>query len=353
MKPRLLVVELHHLGDAVLSLPFVRGARSRFEVHVLCRPASREVYALLADPPHVHAWEPPWADGRPCGAWQAATAAREEGIVLRPLEFSAAACVWPDARAGILMAAARAGRRVGFPMTRANCYAADAPWRRRRRWAGCVFEIVRDLLRPGAPLLTDPLRRESPRQPHLRCWEQVAAALGFTCDDSVPWIPAPPRPARGPRPVLAVHAHARVPSKQWPAARWRELLAAPAVTDRFDVVEILPAGAEPLRAAAARAVPTPDLASLVGALQGADALVCHDSLPAHLAAALGKPVVAIFGSGEPDWFAPWNNRDRAVQRRVCPLHPCIDRCGMDSFLCLEAVGTADVLAQVQRLASAP
>ena len=99
----------------------------------------------------------------------------------------------------------------------------------------------------------------------------------------------------------------------------------------------------------ARRIHTPDLASLAAALHGADAVLCHDSLPAHLAAALGKPVVTIFGSGEPDWFAPWNNRDRVVQRRVCPLHPCIDRCGMDRYLCLEAIETGDVLAQLQRL----
>ena len=61
------------------------------------------------------------------------------------------------------------------------------------------------------------------------------------------------------------------------------------------------------------------------------------------------PCVTIFGSGEPDWFAPWNNRDRAVQQRVCPLHPCIDRCGMDSYLCLDAVTVKDVLAQIERL----
>ena len=78
-------------------------------------------------------------------------------------------------------------------------------------------------------------------------------------------------------------------------------------------------------------------------------MLCHDSLPAHLAAALGKRVVTIFGSGEPDWFAPWSNRDRVVQQRVCPLHPCVDRCGMDSYLCLDAVKTTDVLAQLQRL----
>ena len=41
MKPRLLIVELHHLGDAVLSLPFVRAAARTHEVHVLCRPAAR------------------------------------------------------------------------------------------------------------------------------------------------------------------------------------------------------------------------------------------------------------------------------------------------------------------------
>jgi ADP-heptose:LPS heptosyltransferase len=89
------------------------------------------------------------------------------------------------------------------------------------------------------------------------------------------------------------------------------------------------------------------------ALDRADAVLCHDSMPAHLAAALGKPVITIFGSGEPDWFAPWNNRDRVVQLRVCPLHPCIDRCGMDRYLCLEAVEVGDVLAQLQRLNAAP
>jgi ADP-heptose:LPS heptosyltransferase len=132
-------------------------------------------------------------------------------------------------------------------------------------------------------------------------------------------------------------------------ARWRELVNLPQVTSRFGLLEILPTGDEPVTPEHVRKLNTPDLASLVAALQGADAVLCHDSLPAHLAAALGKPVVAIFGSGEPDWFAPWNNRDRVVQRRVCPLHPCIDRCGMDSYLCLDAVEMKDVLAQLERL----
>ena len=353
MKPRLLIVELHHLGDAVMSLPFVRGAREKFDVHVLCRPPTRDVYALLAEPPCIHTWEPPWADDQPCGVRQAITAARDEGRVLRPLEFAAAVCVWADARAEIIMAETCAPQRVGFPMTRANYYAADLPWRRSRRWRGRTLEILWRIFRPGCPLLTQWLHRESPRQSHLRCWEQIAESLGIACDYSTPWIKAPGKPPRNARPVLAVHAHARVPSKQWPAERWREFVASPSVAEHFDLLEILPPDAEAVTPDKVRKTRTPDLASLVAALQGAAVVVCHDSLPAHLGAALGKQVITIFGSGEPDWFSPWNNRQRVVQRRVCPLHPCIDRCGMDSYLCLDAVATGDVLAQLQRLAVKP
>jgi ADP-heptose:LPS heptosyltransferase len=169
----------------------------------------------------------------------------------------------------------------------------------------------------------------------------------------VPWIKSPGELPHSPHPVLTVHAHARVPSKQWPVERWRELMASLSVMEHFDVVEILPPHAVAVTSNEVRKIHTPDLASLVAALHGSAAVLCHDSLPAHLAAALGRPVIAVFGSGEPDWFAPWNNRDRVVQRRGCPLHPCIDRCGMDSYLCLDAISTNDVLAQLQRLKMAP
>jgi ADP-heptose:LPS heptosyltransferase len=354
MKPRLLVLELHHLGDAVLSLPFVRGAREHFDVHVLCRPATRAVYELLAEPPKIHTWEPPWADERSCGAWTAIAASRDEGRVLRPLGFAAAVCAWADARIAILMAETRAIERVGFPMTHGNYYASDLPWRRQRRRRGRILEWLWAALHPGQPLLTRRLQRGSSDQPHLRCWEQIGEALGVSPDDTTPWITTGPADSarRSSRPILAIHARARLPSKQWPIERWRELTTSPAVTGNFDLVEILAAGTKPVTPDGVRKIQTPDLLSLAAALDSANAVLCHDSMPAHLAAALGKPVITIFGSGEPDWFAPWHNRDRVVQRRVCPLHPCIDRCGMDRYLCLEAVEVGDVLAQLQRL-SAP
>lgn len=349
MKPRLLVVELHHLGDAVMSLPFVRGAQSPYEVHVLCRPASRAVYELLPDPPKIHAWNPPWADDQACSAREAIAAAREEGRVLRPLEFAVAVCPWADARVGVLLAETAAMRRVGFPMSRGNYYAAGLPWRRKRLWLGRLLEFAWKISHPHRPMLTEELHRAAANQPHLQCWEKIAESLGISCDDSVPWIKTSKAPPHRPRPLLAIHAHARLPSKQWPAEHWRELFEAAEVRERFDLVELVPPGSEPVSSAAVRKIPTPDLPALAMALQGADAVVCHDSMPAHLAAALGKPVVTIFGSGEPDWFAPWKNRDRVVQRRACPLHPCIDRCGMDHYLCLDSIPVSDVLRQLANL----
>ncbi len=359
MKPRLLVVELHHLGDAVLSLPFVRAAAEKFEVHVLCRPASAEIYQLLVNAPKVHAWEPPWTGDVPAGALAVLDAVRTQGRVLGALQLDTAACVWADARAAILMAGTRAFRRIGFPMTRGNYYASAVPWRRRKLAMGRMIEAAWKVFHPLTPLLTNPLHRAAPDQPHLRCWEQIAEASGVACDYSVPWF-QPPRPpdavtvfrheaAGCGRQVLAVHAQARLPGKQWPHERWKELLSLPEVSGRFAVVEILPHGEESPFGSAALSVKTPDVATLASVLSAADAVVCHDSLPAHLAAALGKPVVAIFGSGEPDWFAPWRNRQRVVQKRVCPLHPCIDHCGMDRFICLEQVQVTDVFEQLEKL----
>jgi len=355
MKPRLLVIELHHLGDAVLSLPFVRGAQARHDVHVLCRPATRAVYDLLPTRPKVHVWEPPWANEQDCSGLDAISAARTQGLVLRPLEFEVAVCAWADARAGLIMAESRARQRIGFPMTRGNYYAADHPWRRRRRLLGRGLERVW----LGAPLLTLNLHRATADQPHLDCWSQIADALNVAPDFSTPWFSVGPaaesvrafaRDARDRgRQILAIHPHARLPSKQWPLTFWKELLALPSVRERFALLEILPPGSPAPVVAEALSVPTPDLPALVSTLDACDALLVHDSMPAHLAAALGRPVVTIFGSGEPDWFAPWQNRQRVVIQRGCPLHPCIDQCGMDRYLCLDRISIGDVLRHLDDL----
>jgi lipopolysaccharide heptosyltransferase II len=73
----------------------------------------------------------------------------------------------------------------------------------------------------------------------------------------------------------------------------------------------------------------------------ASVAVCNDSGLAHLAAAVGAPTVAIFGSTSSAWTAPLGARVRVVQRApVCS--PCFQRTCAIGYRCLDAISVADV-----------
>jgi ADP-heptose:LPS heptosyltransferase len=60
-------------------------------------------------------------------------------------------------------------------------------------------------------------------------------------------------------------------------------------------------------------VATPDLKTLIAALSLADRVVCPDGGAMHLAAALGKPVVALFGDSPVARWRPWGVPHRVLQ----------------------------------------
>ncbi len=58
-------------------------------------------------------------------------------------------------------------------------------------------------------------------------------------------------------------------------------------------------------------------------------ILCHDSGPMHLAAFLGKPAVAIFGSTEPAWTHPLGSSVTVVRHKVS-CSPCfLKKCPID------------------------
>jgi ADP-heptose:LPS heptosyltransferase len=96
-----------------------------------------------------------------------------------------------------------------------------------------------------------------------------------------------------------------------------------------------------------------DLRSLAGVLAGASVVVTGNTGPAHLAAAVGTPVVSLFAPVVPAIrWAPYkvplellgdqNAPCRQSRARICPVpgHPC-----------LAGVGPGDVAAAVERLAA--
>jgi heptosyltransferase III len=112
-------------------------------------------------------------------------------------------------------------------------------------------------------------------------------------------------------PYAVLHPFASVPAKTWPA-------------DRFVAVasELKRAGLEPIFLAGPADDSSPfaafevwngaPLTSVKNLLARALLFVGNDSGPAHIAAAFGVPVVALFGSSDPCIWGPWRTPARVL-----------------------------------------
>ncbi|MEA3212996.1 MAG: heptosyltransferase [Chthoniobacter sp.] len=88
------------------------------------------------------------------------------------------------------------------------------------------------------------------------------------------------------------------------------------------------------------------LAELMDQLQTCDLLLTNDTGTMHLAAFLGVPTVALFGSTEPALTGPTGARHRVIRHHVS-CSPCFLReCPID-FRCMKAIEVEEVVRAVQ------
>jgi lipopolysaccharide heptosyltransferase I len=94
-----------------------------------------------------------------------------------------------------------------------------------------------------------------------------------------------------------------------------------------------------------------DLPELAALIRRAAVCVTNDSGPMHLAVALGRPVVSVFGPTDPLWVGP-HGRPEAVVRSEQPCAPCylrkLSRCA-HGHACMNEVGAGVVIERVERL----
>jgi heptosyltransferase III len=113
---------------------------------------------------------------------------------------------------------------------------------------------------------------------------------------------------------VAMHPFASAPDKAWPAERFMS------VADQLQTT-----GLEPMILAGPQDDASPfakfqvfrnaPLAEVKNLMSGAALFVGNDSGPAHIAAAFGVPVVALFGPSDPVTWAPWRTEARVLTSR--------------------------------------
>ena len=88
------------------------------------------------------------------------------------------------------------------------------------------------------------------------------------------------------------------------------------------------------------------IADLVALSREAALVVSGDTGPLHIAAAVGAPVVAVFGPTDPQRNGPWSASDVTVSRfESCACH--YDRQCSQATWCLDGVTVAEVTAAIQ------
>jgi lipopolysaccharide heptosyltransferase II len=151
---------------------------------------------------------------------------------------------------------------------------------------------------------------------------------------------------------------ARRINKRWPVEFFADLVRrlAPVHRDiRFAILgsrDERPLGEAIVKADSQRCL---DLTGKLGLLEmvewirASELMVTNDTGPMHVAAALGRPVIALFGPTEPRRTGPYGQIQNALQWTL-PCVPCMKpRCHyFKPFECLRALGPETVFEAVQK-----
>ena len=160
--------------------------------------------------------------------------------------------------------------------------------------------------------------------------------------------------AAGDTPFVVLNPGAAWPNKRWPpdrfgaVAEWlRRAHGLRSVVTWGPGDETTAAAVVDGSAGAAALAPQTSIADLIAIVRGAALMVSGDTGPVHLAAAVGTPVVGIYGPTDAARNGPWSADDVTVSRfTACGCHHQ-RRCRVARW-CLEDISVDDVITAITR-----
>lgn len=333
---RIIVKEVNWLGDVVMSLPALRAIRRAWPNAHLAVLIKRELAgffdgAIWLDEVIPYSVAP--------GLRGIGDRRRIIGEI-RAHNFDLAVMFPNSFEAALWTAIARVPRRAGYATDRRGAMltirAQPSPLALQAHQANYWLEMVRATL--GVIGESDNFAIEA-HPAHL--------------DTMRGWLGARRKRAASRLIALAPGA-AFGPAKKWPANHFARLIDLLAERYGVECVLVGASGEQPQCAEIAAAARTgavvaageTSIGELLATLALADGFIGNDSGAMHVAAALGRPTVGIFGSTNPDRTGPMGTHARVLWRHL-DCSPCLARtCRFGHYNCLVEITPEEVVAAI-------
>ena len=330
---RILIVAPSWVGDSILSEPLVALLRDPYEdpiVDVLVAPWCAPVYARMRGIRRIV--ESPFAHGK-----LDIPSRKRLALELRKEGYTRAFVLPNSWKSALIPFFAGVGRRTGLVGEARYGLLNDARRLDKTRLPRLVDQFN---------LLAEPRGTATPEPalaPVLRAApEQVAATLETFG-------------LRGGRPAAALCVGAEYgPAKRWPAAHFAAL-AGRLAAEGHDAWLLGSARDEPIGAEVEALAPGQvtnlightDLGQAIDLIAAAAAVVSNDSGLMHVAAALDRPLVALYGSSSPIATPPLAERASILSLGLA-CSPCFERlCPLGHFKCLNDLAPDRVWAALR------
>jgi ADP-heptose:LPS heptosyltransferase len=342
---RVLAVRLDSAGDVLLAGPAVRALAATAEaVDLLVSPAGEQAARLLPGVARVLVFDPPWSGYRPPPVSEPAV--RNLVELLRRGEYRRAVIFTSYHQSPLPMALL--AKLAGIPYVAADSVDYPGSLLDLRHRRGEVHEVTAALALAraaggrlpagdtGSPAVTRPLPDPGPLVP---------------ADPYVVVHPGAAVPARAPTPTHAATIIAALRAAGWPVV----LTGGPSERALADQVLAALAVGSGRGGGVTCVVGRTSLAGLAGVLERAACVVVGNTGPAHLAAAVGTPVVSLFAPVVPvGRWGPFGVPSVVLGDQHAPCRDSRARdCPVPGHPCLTGVGADQVVAAVRRLAGEP
>jgi heptosyltransferase I len=160
--------------------------------------------------------------------------------------------------------------------------------------------------------------------------------------------------AGGPRKFIVLNPGAAWPNKRWPADRFGAVAAGLFRRTRLRSLITWGPSERPLAEAVAAAsgkaaalAPATSVSDLAVLMRDAAVVVSGDTGPLHIAAAMGTPLVGLYGPTWPERNGPWDPKDHALSRAdTCVCHH--KRQCLRGAPCINEIGVEQVIAAAER-----